>query len=482
MNQENNKWYIFEEDHHSGPYSTEEIKKWIFSGRLNGDHLIWTEGSKGWVPISKVSLFEYVLTETKKHRSQEKANLENLSLLQEKKPKLSIIKDTDTTVQEKEIVKQETVVKTFKQAPVATAIKQDPIVKKDSPRSSTAYLKMAFYSTTIFSLLTLLATGIFLYIYLFKEKDLTIKLKSVTDADVQRLIIVANDNPLIGFKIFFAISKNGNGIIATTNRRGPGIGSITLKSLPGRILSSQEVFATSKTVLNESIYNFKTLKLEKGDKLSAGYYSITFEGEDHSIASNILKYLKMVPRVKDIFFVKDYSHKLFYQGTILLSTKKESEFIKTLEAFHKSEKEKKLTPYKEVLETYKTYLVLIDKLESIATDIILNLSNKSQIKKLETKYTTEIIPVLQEIVLSLTKKLENQEVNPDAKVMHEELQEFGKGIGQSFADLLVDCEKQKKFSKKVNNDIVNKYKTKLAEMRQLGNQKIIIIEADMANL
>jgi hypothetical protein len=44
-------WFIFQEDHHIGPFSQEEIMSKIMLTQLNRDHLIWKEGSEDWLPV-----------------------------------------------------------------------------------------------------------------------------------------------------------------------------------------------------------------------------------------------------------------------------------------------------------------------------------------------------------------------------------------------------------------------------------------------
>lgn len=58
--QNNKKWMLFLENKQVGPFTTTEIKEKLTGGIITPSHLIWRNGMKEWVPISKIARFHEV--------------------------------------------------------------------------------------------------------------------------------------------------------------------------------------------------------------------------------------------------------------------------------------------------------------------------------------------------------------------------------------------------------------------------------------
>src|SRR4051812_15634803 len=51
------QWYYTDQGQQMGPVSTEELKRYAASGRLQPGDLVWKDGMPKWVPVSSVGEF-----------------------------------------------------------------------------------------------------------------------------------------------------------------------------------------------------------------------------------------------------------------------------------------------------------------------------------------------------------------------------------------------------------------------------------------
>jgi hypothetical protein len=521
-------WFLFRNDHHEGPFSTEMVIEKFKLGELNSRELIWSEGQRHWAPLEDHPNFSFLfhddvertsISEGEDREEYSDQNLwipdetlteeefagelshHNISEDEESPPELppasfedlppDIPIEYNEAIEEEEKEEEEVdvppplplegidsasqLLTQLEEIEDQTALKND-IEEEDDfddlEESCDETISEKTWPLGIVSALGIL--GILLSWWWLQKL-------SIDRASLRNLSVSIRENLerawrvdyLNGRPVFRVGMDNQEGEIwLTTNYPGQGVVFLSLKSQKGKIIGKGVVQASSKAALKNGAARFRNLKLNKGLNLSKGYYDIQ------------IKLLPLGPKekVKQITSSKkgDGLKLLKHEDTFLLYNGAESDFKKRLKNYKRLVEKNKLRPLNERLITYNTMLALLDRMGSAFQKILKEISRGKGIQKFEGVYNQEIGPFLRDLIIESNRlHISLLNVKPKESYHYEEEMNYGKDIGGVASDMVKSTEKYKRLSKANKGTLKNLFTAVIEELRKKGESKVKLIEAEL---
>jgi hypothetical protein len=185
--------------------------------------------------------------------------------------------------------------------------------------------------------------------------------------------------------------------------------------------------------------------------------------------------------ISDIFPFFGVSHLPSMQGIILFSPDSPADFEKKLVAYKKNLKEFLEKPIEEKLEKWEAYLSIIKKVDALFQDELRNLKKGSQVAVIEKKYAQFLGPMLTELVNEVGALSRNKST-PDKSRDFEKLFLFGKELGESFSQVMMDIKKIKFLTNSRKKVIFDKFQKIWNALKKTAEQQRDLIQNQLKQI
>jgi hypothetical protein len=269
------------------------------------------------------------------------------------------------------------------------------------------------------------------------------------------------------------LSKDTRELWLATSKTGDYSAQLNLKSVKGAILGDREVILNSKAELSNNWARFYTFDLDKGTKIIPGYYNYIVklipnnsnEGFNQIIAK-VLPFL-IAPKLEEVF-----------SGKILFSPDSQDIFQKKLTEYKINVQESFEKPIKEKMEKWQALQSIINKVEIMLQDEIKLLKKGPAIVSFEKKYTEFLGPMLSQIVVEAKKDTTDNSKSFE----NEKIFLFGKEIGESTSNLVLEIKKLKKFTDINRENFSKKISDTFGELGKTAENEISKIQNELASI
>jgi hypothetical protein len=247
---------------------------------------------------------------------------------------------------------------------------------------------------------------------------------------------------------------------------------LRLKSLPGKVLPAGDVDILSEFQTEKFATMVTNYKIIKGSQLSSGYYQVQIDGQGIGIFSKLMMQLKNLPLFSLLPFVEQYQKDFTYQGTFYLGALSESNFIIRLSEYQKEKKVLEQKPVVELLEFYRTFEALYQKLDELYGNILGQIHSGSEMRLFEKEYVVALAPIYQSMMMELSekkaRKVEGQ--------TYDEIQFIAREFGLLVSDLLGDTRKINNLDQNTKSRLRAKFAPRIKKYRDLCNEQLKILQ------
>ena len=507
------QWFILVKDHHHGPLSEEDIRLLLSKNKIDDRMMLWTHGEKNWMNLEDINK-KYLFLRKEKTTSAsfthtiEKAVEETFQQNSEnvrKNPKKQVHYYLDDKIAHDFKVHKvkKSVKKTSKdskdifsktknldqnsiQRPVKQK-KQNHSFKKNISRASlekkhnhsfeknTSNLKNSekrlkeisgkispLVKTMIifFSLSSLLWTLFIIRGFEkrdpanppppgFKDKKLTVSKRSE------------------GIQVDFFLSKKGL-LWSTFNKKGSFEFRLFLRSLPGRILSQNNIQVEAYTQMDDHGGIFSHMRFLSGDRIIPGHYHVVLTGQSTGVSARIARFAQNF--LPEKWFKMD---SFVYRDTVLLSPDSFEQFEKKLARFQLKVLNKVKEPLLDRQQKYQTFYNALSQLKLSYRQVLDSINRGRDIKIFEGKYMMEIGHFLQLLIVEDQKKIDEwEQQNPFMSNEYRVLVNFGRKILATVSDMVFQTKKKKGLTLPIKNRLKKKFGKRLEILQEQSKAQI----------
>ena len=445
--QMNKEWFIFKGTHHLGPFSVEEMKELFTKGEINAQSLVWREGAEKWEALGKTRELDFRrFTDPALPPLPDLPDLPDDNLPPPVLP--NVVKQTEKKVE-----------KTVTEEP--PPIPLDAILNPDGKNLSfgpKAASSKKFSKIIFASLVVIFAVVLGWFFMNEKSSAIQLRVKGLMPVYLERLQETATQKtPSISLAM--ALSLDGKTLFASTNKEGEILAIIKLKSLPMRVLGTEDVELMVRGLIKDHLGEFGKMQLTQGPQFIPGEYSVEFTGRK-------MHFLNMrFPFLNEYAFFKGLNTDYTYQTTALIYAGTPREFEKKLAEYKDTIVTEKLKPYTDKLERLQTFLSLLNKTVEEYLLILDSMKRSTEINTFESKYIKDISPIVQSMTIAaheLSKKMEEDTdesaVKDSMKVVSYGTQMLlGKQMGELASDMITETKKVKKMTAAEKSALKNKF-------------------------
>jgi len=496
-------WFVFNQDHHTGPFSSEEMFRMFYDDVIGQQSLVWKEGLGGWEPLSQVRELYSIIDSSETpvesddfipiYELDEKIDKLDETLLEEKflasevsnvTPPLQPLQITasETSIPIEKIELPHTVDKLGEPAVVPENI----IIPLPQTSLSTTFPDESFQDESLIEsklenallapnkyvrrkqIIAAFAIIVLVVVtwWIVPSGQKIREFQGLTVDDHMRLKETITMKK--GFQVNLALQDEQKSLWMTANQDGNYLIHLTLQSIKNKILSEEEAVFFSKAVLNNHIARFEQLEIIKGKKFIPGYYDAEIYVHELGLMPTLKQFLKQIPYFETYF--SDYERSFKIKKTVLLQGWSPSKFSKLLEDYITQRDSNKQRPLLELRESYSTLLGLMDQIAIIFNKVITSSTkSKTFLDDFNRAYANNISPVFQGI-MNENKKIHDDisDISQPRKNMYNEFLTIGKEMGGIVADIVVKTQK-------FNNLTTSTKATLIEDLREkLGRQRIIV--------
>lgn len=452
----NKEWFVFKGTHHLGPFSIEEMEEFYRVKEINSQTMVWKEGSERWEPLSKTKAFHFLFThevpvevvtkptlELPKHKKKE-AIKSNAQSAEDAPPPLPHIPTLPKTPQETVTHHSVGHVELFDDD-LPPPIPLDAIL---APRGQVKLRIKSNDKSTILSRITLIS-GIVIFAviigwYALTQRDagIQLRIKGLMPVYLEKLEMTAI-NKSSRFEVALALSLDSLTLWGSTNYPGEIFANIQLKSVPKKVLGTEDVVVTVKGEFKNHIGKFTRMALTQGTKFLPGEYAVHVEARETHFLNRNFKSLS------GISFFKSLNKTYSYNDTTLIYAGTPREFEKRIIEYSASITGEMLKPYQDKLERVQTFESILNATSQNYLMELERAKTGKSISLFETKFIKEISPLLQTLIVKASELSKDPKFNEDDSskqviAPYREQVLLGKQIGEMASDMITKTEKFKK--------------------------------------
>lgn len=479
----NKEWFIFKGTHHLGPYSVKEMEDFYKSGELTAQSLVWREGAEKWEALSKSKDFQYLLIGANTPLELPKTNQSKKSALPSL-PELPDLPDDDAPppmppgiLKQAERPLQDD---SMDMPDIPPPIPLDAIlnpngIPKDFEKKTKAPSKL------IFSVVVALFVMVVGWFYMNEQNSqVQLRVKGIMPIYLERLQETATQNtPSINLSL--ALSLDGKTVYASTNKDGEILSIIKLKSIPKRTLGTEDVELLVRGVIKDHLGVFSRMQLTKGSQFVPGEYSVDFTGRRLHFLN------RKFPFLNDIEFFKGMNTTFTYETDALIFAGTPREFEKKISEYGETIVTEKLKPYTDKLERFQTFQSLLNKTMEDYLIVLEDMKKPKDIEAYEDKYTKEVSPVLQSLVVEayeISKKESTAVLTNESSAVATYTQQVqvGKQMGELASDMITETGKLKKISAEDKTQMRTKFETRYKNIKTQIEGHIVKLQEEIQKI
>ena len=234
---------------------------------------------------------------------------------------------------------------------------------------------------------------------------------------------ITGQDIILGVKRVAAFSYSGEKVFFASNVGGEGHYQLTIKSVPGKVLSTEPIKAVAKASYQNKLASFSRFTMIEGAKFLPGDYEVTISAEKFDWSKKLwdlfLKEPVKAPALKTVITWKGKDPKKY-----------ETQIKKFL---NKIESNRELV-LEEVKQKYQTQIELLNLIKEKLT---YSLTKRNSKKVFKNFYMREIGPILSSISLKNREAMAKVNLkNPEFYDKFETQLNFGKDIGVLATDII----------------------------------------------
>lgn len=471
----NKEWFIFKGTHHLGPFSLLEMEEFFTVGEIGLQSLVWREGAEKWEALGKTRELEYIYKKpTKKPELPELPELPALPELPD---------DLPPPMPPKFLHHQEGLEvgpDDFEEPP---PIPLDALLNPLGKRPDFNRKKESVFANNpkfVFGVLLVVFVMVLTWFFMNeKSSSIQIRVKGIMPVYVEKLQeIAAQKTPSI--VVGMALSLDGKTLYASTNKDGEILTIIKMKSLPRRVLGTEDVELMVRGVIREHLGEYGKMQLISGPQFVPGEYNIDFTGRKMFFLNRWFKSLN------GIGFFKKLNTTYNYQTSALIYAGTPREFEKKLLEYKESIANEKLKPFNDKLERLQTFLSLLNKTVEDYLIELEKVKKPKDISSFERQYIKEISPIVQSLVVAaneMAKTTEAQEADTRTRVATYASQvQLGKQIGELASDMITETGKLKKISDGDKGKLKSRFEARYKNIKSQIDGHIIKLQAEIQKI
>lgn len=436
----NKEWFVFKGTHHLGPFSVEEIVDFYENGEINDKTLIWKEGVEKWFPLSKVAVFQFLFNANEASNDEAPPPIPPVP---HNPQGLKLPRQAATPIIDDELpppIPLDAILDTKG----AERIKSKGHEKKSKLKKALLIMGSLLFAAVI---------GWFA----IAERDarIQLKIKGIMPVYLEKLEMMATSKTP-AFEVALALSLDSLTLWGSTNYPGEIFVNIQLKSLPNRILGTEDVAVSVKGVMNDHLGKFNRMILTQGSKFLPGEYSFHVEARQTHFINRQFRSLS------NIDFFKTLNKTYSYDGTALIYAGTPREFEKRIHEYSETIQNERLKPFLDKLERVRTLESILNATSQNYLMELEKAKNGKGIAPFEAKFIQEISPLLQTLVtkaseLSKDPKFNDENAPRPAVAPYSEQFLLGKQIGELASDMITITSKYKKLSDQDKSDLKSQF-------------------------
>lgn len=470
--QMNKEWFIFKGTHHLGPYSVKEMEDFLASGELTAHSLVWREGAEKWEALIK---------------TRELSHLAGTKIPDV--PGLPPLPDEDEDEDDDEDAPPPTLPK-FLHTPAEEFDDAPPPIPLDAlldpqgvtkPRSFKK--KSGIYASPsprlIFASLVMLFVIVLGWFFMNEQSSsVQLRVKGLMPVYLEKLQETASQKtPSINLAM--ALSLDGKTLFASTNKDGEIVSIIKLKSIPKRVLGTEDVELMVRGVIKNHLGEFARMQLIKGPQFVPGEYTVDFTGRRLHFLNRRFKFLN------DFAFFKSLNTTYTFETQALIFAGTPREFEKKVTEYGETIVNEKLKPYNDKLERLQTFQSLLNKTMENYLLILEKLNKPKEISVFEAGYIKEVSPIIQSLVQeahAISQK-EDADAQASAKIASFGNQVLlGKEFGEMASDMITETAAMKKMGASEKSHLKIRFEGRYKVLKNKIDTYISALQAEIQKI
>lgn len=415
-------WFIFEDNHHIGPFDRQQMVEKIARGELLEDDLIWSEGEPHWVEaIEHQSFASYFLPPPLPPLPE--VDVPVLSEDPVEDIELPPVPETDPF--EEELLDDLPPLPVEDREEFEDDQTQKDIPFPESPRGGPSLtlkisVAVAFVLMTVFSWFLFHVSG--------EKKPAFHELRPADMAELESFIAEPMDQPSDRDELFkLALSRDARSVIMASPLVGRWQAYIVMHSLPGEILSERASVLEGKAVLENHRAHFREFKIREGLGFAPGHYRVRIQVVD--------------PKAPEKTILEREFEQNFTRMTAEEFAAEKAKLAARLQDLAQRHRRQRY-------ETYQTLGQLIERTFALYEQTLTRIREREQISQFEASYGAEVGPLLQGLVLDAHQqmKLLSEAGEEEEARSYELLVEFGRSVGSMVSDMVTLTQRSRRFN------------------------------------
>ncbi|MGB0453884.1 MAG: DUF4339 domain-containing protein [Bacteriovoracaceae bacterium] len=532
-------WFLFKENHHTGPFSSDQIKEKFDRGEISTGTPVCREGDDSWQPLiahpelsvsvlpddvatptdlpplpentdKDVSDFprlpeqESSSSEDQYHDIEEKFRSVESKLNEvqtSSSPSMDLVQQTQVLNQNREndeddlwIVDDQNlesseVIDNNTEAELAQSElseesqeiedqAQDELDEFIERPKSLSYTIRKF--AVIFFFIALAAFGVTQFAFKQKKIPPLTHLKQ-SDARTLKVALLGNKK---SFRFAIAPDKGLRSLWFSTNVDEPGSLEITLKSITGRVLSKQEIAAKGRGRLKNNVGKISNLELTRGDLLVDGEYEVEGRLVLEGPRVGFYRWINENTPLKESppFNKFKFEHKI--KTTLRYMKKSGDEFNTKLHEFKESLRLEASRPLIIEMQKWRTFQTLTTEVYNLFSKSLDAKSLTSASKQFNRDYARSIAPVFQTLSIDTQTFLLDDSFlkTKDQKRRLSELTSMQKSFGNNVVALNSLFKRYKRVNRKLKNQLRESAVDRLKPLQEKIKNRISELQKEISKI
>lgn len=317
---------------------------------------------------------------------------------------------------------------------------------------------------------SLVASGVYFFLFQGPKVEAFFEVKSWPMDLQSRLAQNARQTQSPVVKMSFVQGPRGE-LAASVNRHGPALVTLSLQSVDKKLLGEGRVAGEYKGTLRDQVLVIEKMPLREGQQLIPGQYSVDVRFTPSGKVNNFLTALKRTELFNFVKVIREASEPFSYQGLFILGLDNPQEFETKLNDYYQKKKEKILWPLQERLERFSTIQGVLSQLLNSYKEQMGKIKRGAQIRGFEKNYAMKMAPILQEIIVEASKKMNApSESKVETLSNWEDLLNFGKDVAKMASDMAWITKQNKVLSRAKRQGLIDTFSQSAREL-SLNGQK-----------
>ncbi len=483
-------WFVFEENHHIGPFTTIEVIQKIESGELGEEDQLWYEGLPAWQVVKSFNEFTHLFLPPLPPLPFEAMDeefplppmppveeIEESEIEDDLPPPLPPLPEVE---QAEELEESDLATDGEEESDLTSPAHIIPTESDLEKRRPSQLLIAASVIVSFFIILVTLyfyrqGLGASPEFYELRAND-TELMKSLVKEPKLLTEFEKSTPPFL-----LRLSRDGRFLVGATALKGNYHAQISLVSVDGEVLSQKTIMMQSEGILTNHKVSFGELVLVQGTGFVSGRYDYKISLTPALMDARLFRVLERFPWLKGFIETQPTKNAIEIQGRELFSKSSEEDFLKELAQFSQQINLERIKPMQDRVEVYRTFGMLMTRLGEVYKEVLNTVRRPEHVDRLEMKYGEEIGPLLQSLIL------ENYQLGQDTRLKgdleeaetYDRLVDFGKQIGALVSDMVTTTKSSRSFNLAARERLLKLFEDRLANLQKDLQNRLAFLEKEI---